>query len=333
MGHQPFRGPGEPGSHRLHQGSQRGRVPPPPVRHAGGGGVHLLAGRLPPHLPGRPRLRLQMEHGVDERHAGVLRQGSHPPALPPPRADVRPAVRLHRELHPAPEPRRGGTRQGIAAHPDARGPLAAVREPARAAGLDVGASRPAAALHGRRDRPERRVAPRPQHRLAPARLSRARGSAGPGPGAQHRLPPGTCPLGAGLRLDRLPLDRPERRGQQRAVVSPVPGVRRAHHRLRGEPHPGAAARLPRRASPAGALGGDLQLRQLGVRRQQRPDRRRHGRGDQLERPGILRRADGAAAGRGVAGPRSGDRPGPRGRGPRRRAANAGSGTPPAAGVR
>ena len=73
------------------------------------------------------------------------------------------------------------------------------------------------------------------------------------------------------------------------------------------------ARLPRRASPAGALGGDLQLRQLGVRRQQRPDRRRHGRGDQLERPGILRRADGAAAGRGVAGPRSG----PRGRGPRR----------------
>ena len=134
-------------------------------------------------------------------------------------------------------------------------------------------------------------------------LSRARGRAGPGPGAQHRLPPGACPVGAGLRLDRLPLDRPERRGQQRAVVSPVPGVRRAHHRLRGEPHPGAAPRLPRRAPPARALGGDLQLRQLGVRRQQRPDRRRHGRGDQLERPGLLRRADGAAAGRGVAGPR------------------------------
>ena len=41
---------------------------------------------------------------------------------------------------------------------DAGGPLAAVREPARLAGLDVGAPWPAAAVHGRRDRPERRVA-------------------------------------------------------------------------------------------------------------------------------------------------------------------------------
>ena len=48
-------------------------------------------------------------------------------------------------------------RKGIVAFQDAGGPVAAVREPAGAAGLDVGPSRSAAAVHGRRDRPERRV--------------------------------------------------------------------------------------------------------------------------------------------------------------------------------
>ena len=63
-----------------------------------------------------------------------------------------------------------------------------------------------------------------------------------------------------------------------------------------------------------ALGGDLQLGQLGVRRQQRPHRRHRGRANRLERSGILRRADAAAAGRGVAGPRARYRCGLRGRG-------------------
>ena len=86
-----------------------------PGGHAGGGGVHGLAGGLPPDLPGRARLRVQVEHGLDERHSRLFQQGPGAPALPPSRAHLRAAVRVHRELHPSPQPRRGGARQGVAA--------------------------------------------------------------------------------------------------------------------------------------------------------------------------------------------------------------------------
>ena len=52
----------------------------------------------------RPGLRVQVEHGLDERHAGLHR--ARPvvsPASPSP-GDVRPALCLHRELHPAAQP-------------------------------------------------------------------------------------------------------------------------------------------------------------------------------------------------------------------------------------
>ena len=96
----------------------------------------------------------------------------------------------------------------------------------------------AAAVHGRRDRPERRVESRHQPGLAPARPPRARRDAGAGPGAQRRLPRRARLVGAGLRLGRLPLDRPGRFRQQRAVVPPVPRLRRAPGGLPGQPHPG-----------------------------------------------------------------------------------------------
>ena len=46
----------------------------------GGGGVDRLAGRLAPDLPRRPGLRLQVEHGVDARHARLLPARVDPPA-------------------------------------------------------------------------------------------------------------------------------------------------------------------------------------------------------------------------------------------------------------
>ena len=76
-----------------------------------------------------------------------------PPPLPPQRADLQPALRLQRELHPAALPRRGRARQGLAAREDARRPLAAVRQPAGALRLHVGPPRQEAPLHGRRVRP------------------------------------------------------------------------------------------------------------------------------------------------------------------------------------
>ena len=92
--------------------------------HHRGGGVHRLAGRLAPDLPRRPRLRLQVEHGLDARHARVLPAGPGLPPLAPPRADVLAGLRVHGELHPAAVARRGRARQGLADQQDAGRPVA-----------------------------------------------------------------------------------------------------------------------------------------------------------------------------------------------------------------
>ena len=111
-------------------------------------GIDGVAGRLTADVPGRARVRLQVEHGLDARHAGVLPARPDLPPLPPPRADLQPRVRVHRELHPAAVARRGRARQGLAAVQDAGRPLAEAREPALAVRLHVGAPRQEAAVHG-----------------------------------------------------------------------------------------------------------------------------------------------------------------------------------------
>ena len=58
----------------LPQAAQRGALRArSPARDLGGRGVDGLAGRLAADLPRRPRLRLQVEHGLDARHAQLLR--------------------------------------------------------------------------------------------------------------------------------------------------------------------------------------------------------------------------------------------------------------------
>ena len=61
----------------------------PGVGH-GRRGVDRLARRLAADVPRRARLRLQVEHGLDARHAGVLPARPGLPQLPPRRADVQP---------------------------------------------------------------------------------------------------------------------------------------------------------------------------------------------------------------------------------------------------
>ena len=73
MGAEPVRADGEPGGHRFHQGDQRGRLPASSVGVADRRGIDVLARRLSADRPRRPRLRPQVEHGLDERHAGLLR--------------------------------------------------------------------------------------------------------------------------------------------------------------------------------------------------------------------------------------------------------------------
>ena len=69
---------------------------------------------------GRARLHLQVEHGVDARHAGLLRPRPDPPPLSPRPAHLRHDVRVQRALHHAAVARRGGAREGDAARPRCR---------------------------------------------------------------------------------------------------------------------------------------------------------------------------------------------------------------------
>src|ERR1019366_6161770 len=147
-----------------------------------------------------PGLRLQVEHGLDARHAGLLPAGSDLPPLPPPRAHLQPDVRLQRELRPAAVPRRGGAWQGIAVHQDDRRPLAEAGQPARAVRVYVGPSGQEAALHGLRARPAGRVEPRALAGLASARAPRAPRDPGTGARPQPALSGATGAVGARLRL-------------------------------------------------------------------------------------------------------------------------------------
>ena len=121
----------------------------------------------------------------------------------------------------------------LAAREDARRPLAAVREPARALRLHVGASRQAAALHGRRVRPGERVERAGRlARLAPARRPRPRRRARARARPQPRLPGRARALGGRLLAGRLPLARAERGVGERARVRARLGGRPAAARLR-----------------------------------------------------------------------------------------------------
>ena len=119
---------------------------------------------------------------------GVHAARPGPPQVPPQRAHLPHALRLHRELRPAAVARRGRARQGLAARQDAGRRLAEVRQPAPAARLPVDAAGQEAALHGRRVRPVARVEPRDEPRLAPARRPRARRPAALGARPEHALP-------------------------------------------------------------------------------------------------------------------------------------------------
>ena len=107
----------------------------------------------------RARLRLQMEHGLDARHARLHRARADPSPLSSSPDDLRHALRLLRELRAADLARRGGARQRLALFQDARRHLAEVRQPARLSRLHVDASGQEAAVHGVRARAGARVEP------------------------------------------------------------------------------------------------------------------------------------------------------------------------------
>ena len=154
---QRVRRAGEPRRHRLPEGTQRAVPRPAPRRAHHRRGIDRLAGRLPADVSRRTGLQPEVEHGLDERHPRLHAARAGPPQLPPRRTDLQPDLRLPRELRPAHVARRGGPLQGLAAGPDARRPLAEVRQPAALVQLHVDPSGQEAAVHGQRLRPVERV--------------------------------------------------------------------------------------------------------------------------------------------------------------------------------
>ncbi len=116
------------------------------------GGIDRVQHGVAADVPRRAGLRVQVGHGVDARHAEVLRARPGPPQAPPERPHVPHAVRVQRELRDAALARRGGSRQGPAVGQDGRRRVAEVRQPPAAVRVPVGHDREEAPVHGLRDR-------------------------------------------------------------------------------------------------------------------------------------------------------------------------------------
>ena len=200
-------------------------------------GVDRLADGLAPDRHRRPRLRSQVGHGLDARHARLLRAGPDPPPLPPGRAHLPHGVRLHRELHPAAVARRGRARQGVAARRRCPATVAAARQPPCPATATSTASRARSCSSWATTWPWRRSG---------TTTTSCRG--GSCSGAEHegirrwvetlnRLVRGRAGAArARLRAGRVRVGRRVGLGRQRAVVPAAPPPRR-----RGDPPPRVGA--------------------------------------------------------------------------------------------
>ena len=213
------------------------------------GGIHGVADGVAPHGRRRPRIRVQVGHGLDARHAAAPPARADPPSLPPRRAHVPAGLRLLRELRAPAVARRGRPRQGLAPREDAGGRLATVRQPAAAARLPVGTARQEAPVHGRRARPGGRVGPRCERRMAPARRSRARGHRPLGARPERAASVGTRAARARRGSARLRVDRRRRRRRRNALLPPARRGRTRHRGRGDQPHADAARAIPDR--PAG----------------------------------------------------------------------------------
>ncbi len=120
----------------------------------------FLAERLAADRPGRARLRLQVEHGLDARCARLLQRAAGGAQVASRQAHLQHRLCLQRELRAVAVARRGGAPEALAARQDAGRGLGAVRQPAAAVRADVRPPRQEAAVHGRRVGAGERVEPR-----------------------------------------------------------------------------------------------------------------------------------------------------------------------------
>ena len=168
-------------------------------RDHAGGGIHLLVRRVAADQPGRSRLRLQMEHGLDERHAGLYGHGSHSSKMAPRQADLWTALCVFGEFRSAALARRGRAWQRLDYRQNARRRMAPVRGRPRLLRLHVGAARQEAAVHGAGIRPDERMEFRSRARMVAARPRPASRSARFRPRPQSPLSRARSALCARLR--------------------------------------------------------------------------------------------------------------------------------------
>ena len=190
---------GKPRSDRLPAPRQRARL----RRLSGGGhhrrGIDRLSRRFAADRSGRPWLRLQMEHGLDARHARLRVGRSDLSPLASQQDDLRPPLRLQRELRAADLARRSRARQTLGRRQDAGRRMAALRQCARLLWLHVGPSRQEAPVHGPGVRANKRVERLGVASLVAARLLAASGRPGADPRSQPALSRNARPLCARLR--------------------------------------------------------------------------------------------------------------------------------------
>ena len=134
-------GQGEPRRDRVPAAPERSGLSRPSRRPGDRRGIDRLADGVAPGLSRRPRLRDEVEHGLDARHARLHARGADLPQVPSRPPHVLDLVRVYRELRAAALARRSRPRQGLADRQDAGRHVAAVRQPASALRLHVGASR------------------------------------------------------------------------------------------------------------------------------------------------------------------------------------------------
>ena len=249
-------------------------------------------GRHQGDLERRPRLRAEVEHGLDERHPPVPQGGADPPAVPPQPADLLADVRVQRELPAADQPRRGRARQGLAAHQDPRAR-------ARSSSRRCGRSSPTCGATPASSCSSWAASSRQPGEWADGRsldwwlLDHA---------AHYRVHALVKELNrvyrehpamwaARLPARRLPLARRRRQHRQRAVL---PALRAGTtSRATSSPPSSTTAATTRRGCAsgvprAGPLGG--RARHQRVRRGQQPEpgrRRARGRGVAVARPAVL----------------------------------------------
>src|SRR5438876_4701923 len=176
---------------------QRSLLPAFPRYHDDRGGINRLAGRFAAYLSGRPRIRFEMEHGLDARLPAIHESRSNLSPLSSRQHNVFAPLRFSGTFHSCAQSRRSRAWQALTFVEDAGRRMAKVCQSQNVSCVDVRTSREKAALHGRRIRSVARMEPRSKSGLVLNPAAAARWVAASGSTSQLHLQERTGVVGPG----------------------------------------------------------------------------------------------------------------------------------------